>query len=167
MSHQLAMKRVVLGDDTDRDAIDDAMQLAGLRLANVAAASAAQPAQVVAVSSDRSTLVHFVWDARLDVVYAVIAGAGVEAVERDLRAALPTYSDADAAAMTSDPADAPRFARGVVLLALTAPAQATRGALELFAAARAHPDAAVRRAAELARAYVSWPELAALPGPSP
>jgi hypothetical protein len=51
-----------LGDAVPRDAVEDACEELGLRLANVVARAAAHPAQLIFTSEDRQTFLHLIED---------------------------------------------------------------------------------------------------------
>lgn len=150
------MKRIILHESVERDDIDDAMQRHGWRLANVAAASATQPAQIIFVTRDRGTMLHFVEDAHLEAMYAAVRGGDVDAAERDLRSALPAYTEDEIAALTARSDEPAAFIRGLRYRALTAPEAPSDELVRIFHEALAHPETRVRSAAAALRGYVPW-----------
>lgn len=86
------MWAIALGEQTSRDAIDDALRAAGLVLVDLRAAAAGQPRQIVAMTPLRDGVVTFVQDPAL--CYALADGERARALCGALAACLdgPAWS---------------------------------------------------------------------------
>lgn len=118
--------RVVLRDTVGRDDLDAAARRWGWLLANVAPKSDSRPFQIVFLTADERTAVHFVHDERLDARYLALHGADVARAEREVRETLPTYDEADVRRMIERPMSRQEQIRGLGYLRLLAPSGLSR-----------------------------------------
>ncbi len=147
---------LVLSDEVDRDAIDDAIAASGLSLINVVAESATHPRQIMAATA--SARATFVSDMRLGVQYVALEGEHESELAARLGAALPLVSfQALERAIHSEVAQE----RGWAVAHAVGFRDAER-ALPLIEQALGDADRSVRKAALIAAAYLPSPGLGAL-----
>lgn len=142
---------IVLPEAATRDAIDDAIAHAELKLTNLVAESASHPRQIVASSA--AGFATFVEDARLGVRYVVIDGSAAGEIARRLEARLGAVAWADVetraqSSTASERAWALRYA-----VAFHTPERAA----PLIVRGLADGDLVVRRVALLVSAYALTP----------
>ena len=152
------MLRIVLADSVTRDDVDDAIVAHRWRLADVVAASAAHPAQLVLLTEDRGAAMHFVDDQQVDARYFVVSGRDAARARRELEATLPTVDDAAITLLLSSPDRPSELARGLVYAALSSESKAGER-VSAFERAASHADESVRAAVVVAAAYARWSEL--------
>jgi len=82
------VNRIVLGEATTRDDVDDAAREGGWFLMNIVPATERSPAQRIFMAPDRQHYIFVVDDPRLGPPYAVVQGADAARWEDDVRARL-------------------------------------------------------------------------------
>lgn len=147
---------LVLADDVDREAIDEALVAAGLSLVNIVGESASHPHQLITIGDGAQAT--FVTDARLGLRWVVVEGARAQALGAALRASLSCvgWDEIEACAASAD-ADRQVWAltRSVGFLDGEASAR-------LFERALGSDERRVRAAALVAAAYLPCAAVAAL-----